>query len=363
MKKFFVFLLVLSLISSITGLATAQTEKSDDLQIGFVIHAIGIPFIQQILDGARAAAEDYGVSLVEAGPQGADPNQQIALVEDVVATGVDGVITSVYADSMIRPVNRIIEQGIPVVLANVGTPKVPAPYVGEASAQSGYVLGKTIIGFLEKQPELSVAILGNCFPGSPSLENRVRGVKTAFEEAGIVELDGPYDVKMDSVENYNRWEQLLAANPQVNAMIGVCAPDITSLGQINKVSGTEFIAGGYDLTEDNLRAVGEGYADVIIGQSPFVQGYLSVAMIVESLREGVALPEEGFYNAGIQIVTKDSVDMAHGLPAISFEKLQELSADPAANREFYQPWIESIQGGKWREALEPMANESAIVKD
>jgi hypothetical protein len=38
---------------------------------------------------------------------------------------------------------------------------------------------------------------------------------------------GPFDVKVSEVENYNRWQQLYAANETI-AMIGLCAPDIAS---------------------------------------------------------------------------------------------------------------------------------------
>ena len=33
---------------------------------------------------------------------------------------------------------------------------------------------------------------------------------------------GPFDVKVSAVDNYNRWEQLYAANPDAVALVG-CA--------------------------------------------------------------------------------------------------------------------------------------------
>lgn len=360
LKRFITSLFVLVLLIGMLAPATiAQEDEEEELRIGFVIHAIGIPFIQQILDGARAAADDLGVELIEAGPEGADPDRQITLVEDVAATGVDGIVTSVYADSMVNPVNNIVESGTPVVLANVGNANVAAPYVGEPSAQSGYILGQTVLAAMMEAEMSGKVIIGNCFPGSPSLENRIRGVTTALEGVEGVELLGPFDVGLDAVENFGRWEQLLAANPDAAAMIGVCAPDLTSLGQLNEENGGIFIAGGYDLTEDNLSALVDGHGHVVIGQSAFVQGYLPVLMLVEHLREGTPL-EVGFVDAGIQVVTQDVVDMANGLPEITLDELLELSADPEAMVAFYEPWVESVADGAWVDLLRPMEEESAI---
>ena len=59
-----------------------------------------------------------------------------------------------------------------------------------------------------------------------------------------------------------------------------------------------------------------------------------------------------------QIVTGTSVDMGNGLPKISFEKVQELAADPAATAAYYAPWISSIQGDGLLKDMQPLAAES-----
>jgi ABC-type sugar transport system substrate-binding protein len=95
---------------------------------------------------------------------------------------------------------------------------------------------------------------------------------------------GPFDVKVSAVDNYNHWEQLYAANPDAIAMIGLCAPDVASLGKLNAAHGDKFVAGGYDLTAENLTAIKGGHAYVSLGQSPFVQGYLPVVLLVEAIK-------------------------------------------------------------------------------
>ena len=53
------------------GLASSSASAEDKIVIGFVTHAQGNPFIQQIVDGAQAAAGDLGVTLETAAQSGA----------------------------------------------------------------------------------------------------------------------------------------------------------------------------------------------------------------------------------------------------------------------------------------------------
>ena len=152
-----------------------------------------------------------------------------------------------------------------------------APYVGEKSVESGRVLGKMVVDKLGGAAAKGTVILGNCFPGFPVLENRAKGVQESLKVAAGLNVIGPFDVKVSAVDNYNKWEQLYAANPDAVALIGLCAPDITSLGKLNAANGDKFVAGGYDLTELNLQ--GDQGRPRLRDDRPerLVQGYLPVA--------------------------------------------------------------------------------------
>ena len=167
---------------------------------------------------------------------------------------------------------------MPIVQYNLLSQAVKAPYVGEKSVESGRVLGKLVVDKLGGASAKGTVILGNCFPGIPVLENRAKGVQESLKVAAGLNVIGPFDVKVSAVDNYNKWEQLYAANPDAVALIGLCAPDITSLGKLNAANGDKFVAGGYDMTELNLKAIKEGHAFVTIGQSAYVQGYLPIAL-------------------------------------------------------------------------------------
>jgi ABC-type sugar transport system substrate-binding protein len=345
------------ILAGASGAALLTSAALAQEQIGFVTHAQGDPFVQQIIDGAEAAARDLGAELTVAQQAGGAPEGQLRLVQNLANAGAQGIATSVPGESMVGALNDIVAMGVPIVQFNLLSPAVNAPYVGEKSVESGRILGRMIVERLGGAEATGTVIIGNCFPGFPVLENRARGVQESLAAAPGLAVLGPYDVKVSAVENYGRWEQLLAANPDARAMIGLCAPDVTSLGKLNEANGDSFIAGGYDLTETNLAAIEAGHAHVTIGQSAFVQGYLPVALLVAAIRDRRPL-EPGFYDSGAQIVTAESVDMGNGLPAIGFEEAMALAADPAATEAYYRPWIESLSAEILAATPAPIAAES-----
>lgn len=340
--------------------APAASEAPARIKIGFVTHVLGNPFIQQIIDGANAAATDLNVDLQVTGPEGGDADAQLKAAQTLVASGVQGIATSVPGESMASGLNDIVASGIPVVQFNLLVTSVKAPYVGERSVQSGRTLGTKVLDKLGGASATGKVIVGNCFPGFPVLENRAKGVQESLKAAPGIEILGPFDVKVAANENYAAWEALLAANPDAKALIGLCAPDIASLGKLQAANPDKtFVSGGYDLTAENLAEIKAGHAYVSLGQTPFMQGYLPIKILADTIRgtSTVDLSAGGFLDAGTEIVTADSVEEPFGLPPLTFADLEALAASPAKTREYYQPLVDG-QIANWASNIEPIANES-----
>ena len=340
--------------------APAESQAPEAIKLGFVTHVLGNPFIQQIIDGANAAAEDLNVELQVTGPEGGDADAQLKAVQTLVAAGVQGIATSVPGESMASGLNEIVDSGIPVVQFNLLVTSVKAPYVGERSVESGRILGQKVLDKLGGASATGKVIIGNCFPGFPVLENRARGVQESLAAASGLEILGPFDVKVAANENYAAWEALLAANPDAKALVGLCAPDIASLGKLQAANpSTLFTSGGYDLTAENLAEIKAGNAYVSLGQTPFMQGYQPIKMLADTIRgtTTVDLSAGGFVDAGTEIVTVDSVEEPFGLPPLTFDELEALAASPEKTREYYQPLVDG-QIATWPDHIEPIANES-----
>ena len=244
---------------------------------------------------------------------------------------------------------------------NLLVTSVKAPYVGERSVESGRILGQKVLEKLGGASATGKVIIGNCFPGFPVLENRAKGVQESLAAAAGIEILGPFDVKVAANENYAAWEALLSANPDAKALVGLCAPDIASLGKLQAANAdTPFVSGGYDLTAENLAEIKAGQRlrqprpDAVHAGLPAGQ---DAGRHDPWQHHGRPVKAGGFLDAGTEIVTADSVEEPFGLPPLTFAELEEIAASPEKAREYYQPLVDGVIAD-WPTNVEPIANES-----
>lgn len=330
----------------------------DDLVIGVVTAHHLDQFQERIWVGARAAAERMGVELRLAAPDAFDPEAQLALVQDMVNSGVDGISTPATSESMAGALNDIVAGGVPLVTFNIRSETVNAPYVGEQSTENARVLGRAVVEKLGGSDVTGKVITGLCAPGFPVLENRGRGVAEGLATAPGIEVLGPFDVKLAATANYAAWEALAQAHPDAIAMIGLCAPDIATLAKVKAAGGYDWLISGYDTTPENLEAIDSGAAWMAMGQSETLQGYMPVVMLVETLRAGKDAVEVGYLDSGAEVVTRDQVVQPYNLPEITFDELRALAEDNDALIEYYNHATIDGPLADWASLLQPLENES-----
>ena len=89
------------------------------------------------------------------------------------------------------------------------------------------------------------------------LQDRDAGFRKAFEGT---QLRNPRDAGSPDpgADNYGRWENIMAANPDAVAAVGLCSIDIPNLAQIKERTGGTWLIGGYDLDPPTLQAIKDG---------------------------------------------------------------------------------------------------------
>ena len=352
-----------SLLAS-TASAQKQQPQAKKLTFGIVVHVLGNPFIQQIIDGAMAAGRDLGVTVKAAGPNNGDANVMLKDIQDLFAAGADGVATSCQSESLVKPLNKLISEGKAVASFNITCKDLTAPYVGERSVNSGRILGGLVGAKLGGARATGKVVTGICFPGIPVLTNRNKGVVEGLKKAAPkLTVKGPFDVKVAQTDNFAHWQQLYAANHDAQAFIGLCAPDVTSLGKLNSQIGDKLVAGGYDTTSANLAAINTptfGAAGSATNpRLPIVQGYLPILMMYDHIRKGANL-RKGFVESGTEIVDAGGATEPYGLGHISFRQVAALAASRRLTAAYYGRLFKGPKAPlkNWQKAMEPLANES-----
>lgn len=110
------------------GAPAPAEEKAKEYEIAIVVKIGGIPWFNRLEVGVKDAAKELGVNAYMVGPADADPAQQVKMVEDLVAKGVDAIGVVPNDAKSLEPVfAKAKEKGI-VVLTHESPDQVGNDY-------------------------------------------------------------------------------------------------------------------------------------------------------------------------------------------------------------------------------------------
>jgi simple sugar transport system substrate-binding protein len=98
------------------GLVLPTLASAKDPEIAVVVKITGIPWFNRLEVGVVAAGKDLGVKAYQVGPSEADPAQQVKIVEDLIAKGVDAIcVVPNDANAMVPVFEKAKSKGIIVL--------------------------------------------------------------------------------------------------------------------------------------------------------------------------------------------------------------------------------------------------------
>ena len=283
------------------------------VKLGYVLHGLN-DFTQVIKQGAEDAARAESVSVDVVGPAGfSATSDAIAMFEGMTQRRVNGlVVVPMPGEVWVTPIRQATEAGIPVLTANVTSPRSTAmAWFGQDEFASGVILATEMRKFLVAQNRSEGRIIvGMCAPGVGVLVERYQGFRQGMTGTKY-QISEPFDVNTENTANYSAWENLAAANPNIVAIVGLCSMDLPNLAKLKVRTKGQWLVGGYDLGRETLDAVKAGTVQVVVGQHPYLQGYLPIVALVRHLRDKKPLPS-GWVEIPTEVVTRDNVDAIYG---------------------------------------------------
>ena len=315
MKRFFhllTALFVLTLVLSIGQVGTAQ-----DNEIVIYMQMGGTQGDASTLartNGARAAAEALGVTLVEQYSSW-DPQVMIDQFRQAVAASPDGIVIMGHPGegAFEALVDDAISQGIIITSGNNPLPNLEAKYqtqgFGYAGADlyaGGHLTGEAMVAAgLQAGDEALVYDIWHQEGRSVSAQ----GVFDALTEAGLTveQLDISNEVDGDASLAIPILTAYIEAHPNLRA-IGTQHGNITAvlpqvLQDANKAPG-DIIVGGIDLSPATIDGIEQGYISASFDQVLYLQGYFPVQQIW--LTKNYLIP--GLHiNTGVGTVTPDNI--------------------------------------------------------
>ncbi|MDO9545262.1 MAG: substrate-binding domain-containing protein, partial [Pelolinea sp.] len=313
-----------------------QSYDCSDLKLAAIVHWQG-PYTQQLIDGAIAAGEECGGEVQGAGPVAFDTTAQYAAFQDLVDSGADAIVTVGYpAEFWIKPIDEATNRGVAVSTFDVAsTSSLQYIFAGPKESDLGRALADTIIEEIGADATGKI-VTGLCLPGLDVISNRYVGFASVFaEKAPGVEVSQPYDVTFDNAENYAKWQEIITSKePGAIAYVGFCENDMNNMAKIKEDNEGEYIIASVGINPESLAAVESGLGLVVVGQKPFMQGYVTMRAMIEGIVYNKPIPR-GWVNVGPEIVTSENA-------ATILAREESLSEGLDQTYQYYLPEIDEI---------------------
>lgn len=279
MKRITSILLILCMVFGMTGCNAITidgegeaAESTGNGSIGLSVSTLNNPFFVSLAEGAKAAAEEKGVSLAVA-DAGDDSAKQQNDIEDLVSRNVSVLIVNpVDSDAVAPAVQNAISQGIKVisvdrVVNGVDVDcQIASDNVAGAKMATEYLV--ELIGEGAKVAELQGV------PGASATIDRGAGFHEAADEA--LNVVASQSANFDRAEGMSVMENVLQSDGSIQ---GVFAHnDEMALGALQAIAATgkDIKVVGFDATDDAVNEIKAGRMAATVAQKPELMGETAI---------------------------------------------------------------------------------------
>jgi ABC-type sugar transport system substrate-binding protein len=285
--------------------APASDAPAEAVKLG-LITKFPVDFFFIIEEAAKEwAAAHPDVELITGqGAAGNDHEGQIALIESMVAQGVQGIAVTPTGPQVQPALDAAVEAGVKIVLIDNDLPDWTGKtaVVATDNHAGGVLAGQWLAENLQAGDTLGV-LAG--VAGVPALDARVEGMLEGLGDLDVTVVNTlPTDC--DQVKGVDAAETILTASPDVSAIYGACGPPIIgALESIQNAGRTpeSIVVVGFDASGDEVAAIVAGTQDASVAQFPAKMGELGVDTVYKAVT-GVAV--EPNVDTGTAMVTKDN---------------------------------------------------------
>ena len=305
-------LIVAALLLSLLGasLTGCGGESDDDGTLTIAVVPMGTTheFWKSIHAGALKASREEGVDIFWKGPlKEDDREEQISIVEDVIAAGVDAIVLSPMDDrALMRPVTEASRHGIPTILVNSSLQgDLHAAHIATDNYKAG-ALGARHMGEILGNKSKLIIVRVNEADVTCTLREKgfIETIRSEFPDIDILSDNQYAGVTTETA--YRTCENLLNRFPEVEAIFTPnesstfgCLRALEDRGLAGKV---RFV--GFDSTDKLIQALEKREIDGLVIQNPVRMGYDGVKTAVAILREE---PFEKLVDTGAVVATPDNM--------------------------------------------------------
>lgn len=321
MKKILLLTLALTILIGASVFAngskdTASNEKSG-YTIGTVVKVDGIAWFDRMREGVKKFGEDTGNDVWLVGPATADAAQQVQLIEDMIAQGVDAICVVPFNVESVEPALKKARDAGIVVICHEASSIVNADYDIEAFDNKAY--GAHLMDVLAEKMNYKGEYA--TFVGSLTSLSHNEWIDGGHER----QLEKYPDMKLVSEKNetyddqnkaYEKMKEVMAAFPNLAGTQSCAMSTAPGIGLAVEEAGLQdkIAVVGTSLVSVNEEFLKSGAVDMVGFWDPADAGYIMNKIAVEVLEgrkitNGEDLGVKGYNNI---LVSPDKANLLYG---------------------------------------------------
>jgi len=284
-------------VSILAGAGVAPTFAADKLRIAMVVKSLGNSFFDACHDGGLEAAKEIGdVDLIYTGPTKATAEEQIAVIDSLIAQKVDAIAISANDPNALVPVcKKATSRGIKVISFDSGI--APEGRIMQLNASNPELVGDKCVQMIAKtlHGEGDIAIL-SATAQATNQNTWIEFMKKELTKPDYAKMKLVAVVYGDDVadKSYREAQGLIKAYPNLKGIIApttvgivAAAKEVVDAGLVGKV-----YVSGLGLPSEMKGAVLAGATDDFALWNPIDLGY-SATIIAALIASGKATGAPG----------------------------------------------------------------------
>ncbi len=235
----------------------------------------------------------------------------VALVDQAIAQGVDGIASPVWVpEAQVPALLRAREQGIVVTMFNAGQAHMEELDALNYFGSDEYIAGVAGGEYLAQQGAQHI-LCHIQIPGAINLENRCQGVADGGSGAGakVTVLRVPANLDGDVTGTAEAIKAELIGDESLDAVITLAAwASDAATNAVAQIGGSQMV-GTFDLSPAVLDRIAAGTQTMAIDQQPYLQGFLATSTLFAHLAFGTEIVTEPVLT-GPAIIDASNIDSA-----------------------------------------------------
>jgi len=258
-------------------------EPAEGFTLGLSLSTLNNPFFVTLKEGAEAAADAAGVTLVVMDSQD-DATTEATNMEDLIQQGVDAILVNpTDADAIVPSIEKANAAGIPVFTIDRGASGGEiVSHIASDNVAGGRMAGEFLCEALGGEGKV-VELEG--IAGTSAARDRGQGFNDymASNCAGV-EIVARQTANFNRAEGLTVFENILQAEPEIDGVFAHNDEMILGAIEAAEAAGrTGIVFVGFDAIDDAVAAVEAGKLAATIAQQPSEMGRLGVEKAVAYL--------------------------------------------------------------------------------